>query len=273
MLVRSLLTYLFLFVFFGLNLQADEISKEVKEIFYKAINSKEIDNEKRFYLLVLAARNVKKRLPRAPEIEELYLKSFKIESIKPTYKLRAYFELLQHYYLIGKKSDIKNIVLAIEKEIKQLDDNSKERSLLILDYYRVVLSDKTVEEVLGKPITKFFGTEYDFSILYRELEILIKRKKFIKAYDLLSMKRVTSNDYKDIILTYDLLSFFKGSKTTHCTDFAKVYPKDDLSKICLNLKEFKASKESKLINKMLEITDKKYPQIEAILLELKTKSL
>ena len=162
--------------------------EEIKEIFYKAINSKEIDVEKRFYLLVLAARNVRKRMPEAPEIEELYLKAFDIK-IKPTHKIRAYFELFQHFYILGESQKIKKHIKSVDAEIENIKDVKLKKGIVLSrDYYKVVSTNKTVQESLGKPITHFFGTIYDFDLVYRELDILVSNKDFKKAFQLLNLK-------------------------------------------------------------------------------------
>ena len=248
--IRYLLIY---FLFISHSFGEVATREEIKEIFYKAINSKEIDDEKRFYLLVLAARNVRKRMPEAPEIEELYLKAFKI-NIKPEYKIRAYFELFQHFYISKNNHKIKNHIKSVDAEIAKIKDEKFKKGIsLSRDYYVVVSTNDTVQESLGKPITHFFGSVYDFDLVYRELDILITKKKFQEAFKLLNLKGVHSNDYSDIILTLDLLGYLNNKQTTNCDKFAKKFKGDPLSNACLSLKQYKVNKKVVYLKRIQEI--------------------
>ena len=135
---------------------------------------------------MLAARNVRKRMPKVPEIEELYLKAFDIK-IKPTHKIRAYFELFQHFYILGESQKIKSAIKSVDAEIENIKDVKLKKGIVLSrDYYKVALTNKTVQESLGKPITHFFGTIYDFDLVYRELIFLylIKTLKSFSAFEL-----------------------------------------------------------------------------------------
>ena len=153
------------------------------------------------------------------------------------------------------------------------DEKFKKGINLSRDYYVVVSTNDTVQESLGKPITHFFGSVFDFDLVYRELDILITRKRFQEAFKLLNLKGVHSNDYSDIILTFDLLGYLNNKQTTNCDKFAKKFKGDPLSNACLSLKQYKVKNKVVYLKKIQDIfgNNEQYKLMNIVVSEIISK--